>query len=79
MIQGTRKDAELELSRRLNGLFSAVRQLPPQRENNEGTLALLGLAMVVAIIFSLPLRLWTTLLPISWLFPMLLWQSESSV
>lgn len=55
------------------GLFAAWRQPPPQREIMEGLVALLTLAMVTGIIILLPSWLWETALPITGLFPMLLW------
>jgi signal transduction histidine kinase len=55
------------------GLFAAVRQPPPWREIIEGIVALLALAAVIAMIIPLSPRLWATMLPIAWLFPMLLW------
>ena len=55
------------------GLFAAWRQPPPQREIMEGLIALLALAMVTGTIILLPSWLWETALPITWLFPMLLW------
>jgi len=55
------------------GLASALRDPPPRSEVIEGTAALVALAAMTGIIISLPLETWETVLPIAWLFPMLLW------
>jgi signal transduction histidine kinase len=55
------------------GFFAAVRQPPPRRELLEGTAALLALAAMTAVIIYLPQRLWETVVPVTWLFPMVFW------
>jgi signal transduction histidine kinase len=54
-------------------LFTAVRQSLPRREIIEGVMALLALAVLTGIVILLPSSLWETALPISWLFPILMW------
>ena len=55
----------------LVGLAAVVRRPSPRSEVIEGMLALAALAMMTAFIVSLPSRLWETVLPITWLFPIL--------
>jgi signal transduction histidine kinase len=57
----------------LVGLAAVVRRPSPRSEVIEGTLALAALAMMTAFIISLPSKLWETVLPITWLFPILAW------
>jgi len=54
-------------------IASAVRQPPPRSELIEGTAALVALAVMTGIIFSLPQEVWETVMPVAWLFPILLW------
>jgi signal transduction histidine kinase len=55
------------------GLFAAVRQPPKWRESIEGIAALIALAFMTAIVISLSPQVWQTLVPVSWLFPLLFW------
>ena len=55
------------------GVTAAVREPPRRTEFIEGSAALLALAAMTGIVISLPAKPWETLLPIAWLFPMLLW------
>jgi len=55
------------------GVAAAVREPPRRREIIEGSAALLALAAMTGIVISLPPNPWEILLPIAWLFPMLLW------
>jgi signal transduction histidine kinase len=55
------------------GLAAAAREPPPRREFIEGTAALVVLAVMTAIIISLPQEPWDTVVPGALLFPMLLW------
>src|SRR5215467_15706326 len=55
------------------GFFDALRHPPSRRENVEGAVALLSLAIVTSIIVSLPRKAWDVLLPVGWPFPVLLW------
>ena len=55
------------------GIASAVRQPPPRSELIEGTAALVALAVMTGIIFSLPQEVWEAVMPVAWLFPILLW------
>ena len=55
------------------GFFVALRQPPGWRELIEGTAALLVLALMTAIVISQPPRVWQTLVPVAWLFPILFW------
>jgi signal transduction histidine kinase len=50
-----------------------VRWPSPRRELIEGTLALVVLGLMAGFIISLPRELWETVLPITWLFPILAW------
>jgi integral membrane sensor domain MASE1 len=54
-------------------LIGALRQLPDRKELIEGIAALTALALMTVIIISLPPRIWQTLAPVSWLFPILFW------
>ena len=55
------------------GLAAATRDRPPRGELVEGTVALLILAAMTAIIISLPQEPWQTVVPGALLFPTLLW------
>jgi signal transduction histidine kinase len=55
------------------GLAAAARDRPPRGELVEGTVALLILAAMTAVIISLPLEPWQTVVPGALLFPTLLW------
>ena len=55
------------------GLNAVVRRPSPRSEVIEGTLALLALALMTGLIISLPRKLWETVFPITWLFPVLAW------
>jgi signal transduction histidine kinase len=55
------------------GLFATIGRPPPRRELIEGIAALLALAMTTGAMILLPRELWAAALPITWLFPMLLW------
>jgi signal transduction histidine kinase len=55
------------------GLAAVVRRPSPWSEVIEGTMGLLAIALVTAIVISLPRALWETLFPITWLFPVLAW------
>jgi signal transduction histidine kinase len=55
------------------GLAAVVRRPSPRSEVIEGTLTLVALALMTVFIISLPRDLWETVLPITWLFPILAW------
>src|SRR5262245_12436702 len=55
------------------GLAAVVRRPSPWSEVIEGALGLLALALVAGLIISLPRRLWETVFPLTWLFPVLAW------
>lgn len=55
------------------GLAAAIRQPPPRSELIEGAAALALLAVLTGIVILLPSKLWGTVLPITALFPILLW------
>jgi integral membrane sensor domain MASE1 len=55
------------------GVAAAGRQAPTRSELIEGTAALVTLAVMTGIIIWLPERLWETVVPITWLFPSLMW------
>jgi signal transduction histidine kinase len=55
------------------GLAAAARDRPPRAELVEGTVALLILAAMTAVIISLPQEPWQTVVPGALLFPTLLW------
>src|SRR6516164_8377007 len=57
----------------LIGLAAALRQQPRSSELVEGVAALTTLTGMTAVIISLSLERWETVMPIAWLFPMLLW------
>jgi signal transduction histidine kinase len=57
----------------LIGLAAALRQRPRSGELVEGSAALTALAGMTGVIISLSQERWETVLPIAWLFPMLLW------
>jgi len=57
----------------LIGLGAAIRDPPPRGELVEGLVALSALALMTAVIVSLPPEPWETVVPVSLLFPMLLW------
>jgi signal transduction histidine kinase len=55
------------------GVAAVVRRPSPRSEVIEGTLALAALAVMTGIIIPLRHEPWDDLLPITWLFPILLW------
>jgi len=55
------------------GLAGVVRRPSPRSEVTEGTLALVALAVMTGLIIPLPHEPWDDVLPITWLFPILLW------
>jgi signal transduction histidine kinase len=55
------------------GLAAALRQPLPRREIVEGTAALIALAVMTGIIIWLPQSLWEAVVPVTWLFPILMW------
>jgi signal transduction histidine kinase len=55
------------------GLAAVVRRPSPRSELIEGTLTLVALGLMARFIISLPRELWETVLPITWLFPILAW------
>src|SRR5215470_14737216 len=55
------------------GLAAVVRRPSPRSEVIEGTLALVALVVMTGLIIPLPHKPWDDLLPITWLFPILLW------
>src|SRR5260221_6543415 len=55
------------------GLAEAVREPPPRNEIIEGVVALVALAAMTVIIVSLPPKPWQTMVPVTLLFPILLW------
>ena len=55
------------------GLAQAVREPPPRNEIIEGVVALVALAAMTVIIVSLPPKPWQTMVPVTLLFPILLW------
>ena len=55
------------------GLADVVRRPSPRSEVIEGTLALVALAVMTGLIIPLPHETWDEVLPITWLFPILLW------
>ena len=55
------------------GVAAALRQPPPRSEYAEAAGALVALAVVTAVIVSLPRQAWETLLPVAWSLPILLW------
>jgi signal transduction histidine kinase len=57
----------------VTGVIAVVRWPSPRSEIIEGTLALVVLGFVAGFIISLPRELWETVLPITWLFPILAW------
>ena len=57
----------------LIGLAAALRQRPRSNELLEGVAALITLAGTTAVIISLSQERWETVVPVAWLFPMLLW------
>jgi signal transduction histidine kinase len=57
----------------LIGLSAALRQQPRGGELVEGVAALTTLAGMTAVIISLSQQRWETVVPVAWLFPMLLW------
>jgi signal transduction histidine kinase len=57
----------------LIGLSAALRQQPRSSELVEGAAALTALAGMTAVIISLSQERWETVVPVAWLFPMLLW------
>ena len=57
----------------LIGLGEASRELPPRGELSEGTSAVVVLAVLSALLLSLPQGPWNTALPVALVFPLLLW------
>src|SRR5215472_17286142 len=57
----------------LIGLSAALRQQPRSSELVEGAVALTTLAGMTAVIISLSQERWETVMPVAWLFSMLLW------
>jgi signal transduction histidine kinase len=57
----------------LIGLAAALRQRPRGSELVEGAVALTMLAVMTGVIISLSQERWETVVPVAWLFPMLLW------
>jgi signal transduction histidine kinase len=55
------------------GLAAVVQRPSPRSEVIEGTLALVALAVMTGLIIPLPHEPWDDVLPITWLFPILLW------
>jgi signal transduction histidine kinase len=55
------------------GLAAVVRRPSPRSEVIEGTLSVVALALMTGLIISLPRELWETVLPLTWLFPILAW------
>jgi len=55
------------------GLAAVVRRPSPRSEVIEGTSALVALAVITGLIVPLPHEPWDDVLPITWLFPVLLW------
>ena len=55
------------------GVAAVVRRPSPRSEVIEGTLALVALAAMTGLIIPLRHEPWDDLLPITWLFPILLW------
>ena len=55
------------------GFAAVVRRPSPRSEVIEGTLALVALAVMTGLIIPLPHEPWDDVLPITWLFPILLW------
>ena len=55
------------------GLVAIARRPSPRSEVIEGTIALLALAVMTGLIIPLPHEPWDDVLPITWLFPILLW------
>ena len=57
----------------LIGLAAALRQRLRSSELVEGAVALTTLAVMTGVIISLSRERWETVVPVAWLFPMLLW------
>jgi len=55
------------------GVARLVRRPSPRSEVIEGTSALVALAVITGLIVPLPHEPWDDVLPITWLFPVLLW------
>jgi signal transduction histidine kinase len=55
------------------GLAAALRAPPPRGELFEGAAALAALIIMSAVVMSVPQESWERVLPIAWLFPILLW------
>jgi signal transduction histidine kinase len=60
------------------GIAAALKQPPPRNEVTESSAALAALAVMTAVILSLPQESWDTILPIAWLLPILLWLAARS-
>ena len=57
----------------LIGLASVASDPPPRREFVEGFLALAALVVMSALVVLLPSQSWATMMPVTLLFPLLLW------
>jgi PAS domain S-box-containing protein len=57
----------------LIGVAAAARDPPPRNELIEGSVALVGVAIMGGLIIFLPREPWATVVPIALLFPLLLW------
>jgi MASE1 protein len=57
-------------------LVKALREPPPRNETLEGVVALVVLAVMTAIIVSLPPEPWEPVAPVPLLFPILLWTTS---
>jgi signal transduction histidine kinase len=55
------------------GVVAAARQPPPLRELIEGAAVVVLLGVMTGIVILLPQELWDRFMPITWLFPILLW------
>jgi signal transduction histidine kinase len=55
------------------GVVAVVRRPSPRSEVIEGALALVALAAITGFVISLPRERWETMMPITWLSPILLW------
>jgi signal transduction histidine kinase len=60
------------------GLTVALRLRPPRSELIEGIAALFALTAVTVLIIFLPQESWETMLPITWLLPILVWLAARS-
>jgi integral membrane sensor domain MASE1 len=55
------------------GFAAALRHPPPRSELVEGAAVLVALAVMTGIIIWLPQSLWEAVVPVTWLFPILMW------